>query len=71
MGAGPGAFFIAVNTSAERNGAVPVWARKSGIDGDFLNPAPEDAAQISVEIIVSSSHFSLGLDRDCFSRIND
>jgi hypothetical protein len=71
MGAGAGAFFIAVNTSAEGDGAVPVWARKSGIDGDFLNPVPEDAAQIGVKIIVSLSHFSLGLNRDCFCRIND
>jgi hypothetical protein len=57
MGTGAGAPVIAVNTATQGNGAVPVWARKSGIDSDFLNPAPEDAVQIGVKIIVSLLHF--------------
>jgi hypothetical protein len=57
MGTGAGAPVIAINAAAQGYGAVPVWTRKSGIDSDFMNPAPEDAVQIAVKIIVSLSHF--------------
>jgi hypothetical protein len=57
MGPGAGASHITVNTSACRDGPVPVWTRKAGINGDFLNPASKDIFQISVKVIVSLTHF--------------